>query len=86
MIKNVLYTGRDKRIGVQLPKATPLATIQLVKEHIDSFPTIESHYCRRDSLNQYLSPDLNISKTYRLYKDDFCIQKLQKYNLLFTRL
>lgn len=75
MSGNGLYIGRDKRIGVQPPNTTPLETIQLVKEHIDSFPRIESHYCRRDSQKQYLSPDLNISKMYRLYKDDFCVQK-----------
>ena len=48
MSENGLYTSRDKRIGVQLPKATPLATIQLVKEHIDSYPRIESQYCKHD--------------------------------------
>uniref|UniRef100_A0A6P7GN78 Uncharacterized protein LOC114344462 n=1 Tax=Diabrotica virgifera virgifera TaxID=50390 RepID=A0A6P7GN78_DIAVI len=75
MSANGLYIGRDKRIGVKPPNVTPSDTIQLVKDHIDSFPRIESHYCRRDSQKQYLSPDLNISKMYRLYKNDFCMQK-----------
>nr|CAH7719518.1 unnamed protein product [Callosobruchus chinensis] len=42
-----------------------------VKRHIDLFPRIESHYCRRDSKKEYLSPELNISVMYRLYIE-FC--------------
>lgn len=83
MSGNGLYIGRDKRIGVLPPNATPLETIQLVKEHIDSFPRIESHYCRRDSQKQYLLPDLNISKMYRLYKHDFCVQKNVQASIIF---
>lgn len=75
MSGNGLYIGHHKRIGVQPPNATPLQIIQFVKEHIDSFPRIESHYCRRDSQKQYLSPELNISKMYRLYNDYFCVER-----------
>lgn len=39
----------------------------LIRLHILSFPTVESHYCRRDTERKYLDPTLNISKMYRLF-------------------
>lgn len=33
-------------------------------EHIQSFPTMESHYCRKNSQRKYLDADLNRSKMY----------------------
>lgn len=43
--------------------------VEKIKEHIRSFPTIPSHYCRHDSNKMYLEAGLNISTMYRLYKD-----------------
>ena len=40
-----------------------------VRQHIRSFETVESHYCRRDSKKLYLPQDLSLSKMYRLYKE-----------------
>ena len=43
--------------------------ITIVKQHIDSFPKYQSHYCRNDSPHRmYLSPELTIVKMYNLYK------------------
>ena len=39
----------------------------VVRNHIKSFPCVESHYCRRDSKKQYLESHLNINKMYELY-------------------
>ncbi|XP_072376507.1 uncharacterized protein [Diabrotica undecimpunctata] len=61
------YTGFDKRKGKRPHNVTKEQDVLLVKEHIDSFPRVESHYCRRDSTKQYLSSDLNLSQMYRLY-------------------
>ena len=41
---------------------------ECVKTHIKSFPKYKSHYSRRDTERDYLSPDLNLSKMYELYK------------------
>ncbi|WAQ96145.1 LOW QUALITY PROTEIN: hypothetical protein MAR_028835 [Mya arenaria] len=41
-----------------------------VRNHIRSFPNMDSHYCRKDSSKRYLASDLNISKMYRLYCED----------------
>lgn len=36
--------------------------------HINRFPRCQSHYSRSDNSNvKYLSPELNISKVYKLY-------------------
>jgi len=44
--------------------------LELVKQHIESFPSYESHYPRKsNSHKKYLSPDLNITKMYLLYKE-----------------
>ena len=39
-----------------------------VQQHINSFETVESHYCRRNSKKVYLPQGLNITKMYRLYE------------------
>ena len=38
-------------------------------EHIQSFPTIEAHYVRKDSAHKYLVSRLNICKMHRMYMD-----------------
>lgn len=38
-----------------------------VREHIKSFQTIESHYCRKDTTKAYLEGTLNLTKMYELY-------------------
>lgn len=48
---------------------------QQVREHIMSFPVVESHYCRADTTAKYLSADLNIAQMYRLYRSTFCTEK-----------
>lgn len=44
-----------------------------VKDHINSFETIESHYCRKNSSRLYLPATLNVSKMYALYME-YCIE------------
>jgi len=41
--------------------------LQSVRKQIMSFPTIEAHYCRRDSKRQYLEPGLSVTRMYELY-------------------
>lgn len=38
-----------------------------IKLHINSFPVIESHYCRAKTSKKYLEASLNIEKMYELY-------------------
>ena len=61
-------TENDKRGKYQhRPNTIPLPVINDVKDHIDSFPRIESHYCRKSSKKEYLEGDLSIKKLYELY-------------------
>ena len=45
-----------------------------VISHIDSFPVIESHYCRAKTNKKYLEAGLSIQKSYDLYKEK-CIRE-----------
>ncbi|CAC5379231.1 unnamed protein product [Mytilus coruscus] len=38
-----------------------------IRNHINSFPRIDSHYCRSSVKRQYLDPCLSIAKMYELY-------------------
>lgn len=48
----------------------------LIKTHIQSFPMVPSHYCRKDTNYKYLSSDLNIRKMYQLFKSYCCDNNL----------
>ena len=54
-----IYTKQDGRIGRPAPNKTEDDRVKHVHDHINSFPRVEPHYCRRDSTMQYLSPELN---------------------------
>ena len=63
-----------------------------VAEHIMKFPRMESHYCRKSSSSEYLSPDLTAAKMHAMYnkenEDDkvslsFYYQKLRSLKLKF---
>jgi len=62
-----MFVGVDGRLGRMPPNKTSDKIIREVKNHIQSFPKIESHYCCHDTKKLYLSLDLNISIMYRLY-------------------
>lgn len=40
-----------------------------IRRHIESFPVVDSHYCRKSTSRQYLSPLLSIEHMHRLYVD-----------------
>ena len=40
-----------------------------VRDHINSFPRIASHYCRSNTKREYLESSLNLSKMYKLYRN-----------------
>lgn len=43
---------------------------ELVDRHIDRFPRVESHFCRKDSSKEYLSSDLTVKKMFDMYKSE----------------
>lgn len=63
-----MYQNQDKR-GSHTPKnKTPDTVLNAIKEHIESFPVMESHYCRTSTKRKYLDPQLSIRKMYDLFK------------------
>ena len=56
----------DKR-GKHTKPITPDDAKTFVREHIESFPRMPSHYCRASSSKEYLAADLNLTKMYNLY-------------------
>ena len=62
------FSFTDKRGKHCSANPIPDEITNSVKEHIKSFPTMESHYCRKYSKKQYLSQDLNIRKMWMLYQ------------------
>lgn len=61
--ENVSVDGR----GRHNKNKTSGETSQYIKMHIESFPALESHYCRKSSNKKYLAANLNIKKMYNLY-------------------
>ena len=64
-----VFTGKDRR-GSQTPaNKTPEGDITFVRQHIESFPTIDPHYTRKDTKRKYLPQELNIRRMHSLYID-----------------
>ena len=57
-----IFIARDMR-GYHEPKHKLFANNgQFIKDHIESFPIMGSHYCRDGTSRKYLEPGLNIVK------------------------
>ena len=56
-------TGTDQRgKHFNRPNKVPTSSKNAIIEHINSFPRIDSHNCRKNSKKEYLSEDLSIAK------------------------
>jgi len=40
---------------------------ELIEKHIELFPTIKSHYLRKQTTRTYISGNLNVARMYRMY-------------------
>lgn len=63
------FEGEDRRGKHEAYNKTNQADEDYVKQHIECFPTVESHYCRKTSSKLYLESSLSISKMYELYME-----------------
>ena len=64
-----VFVGDDKR-GKNTPKnKTPDASLDFIRTHIESFPTVASHYTRQHSARKYLNSNLTINTMYQLYRE-----------------
>lgn len=66
---STITTEHDRRGGYGTSKIKE-ESISFLKDHIKKFPTLPSHYSRRDTNKQYLDSKLNIAQMYKLYKID----------------
>lgn len=67
MKNNIIHDRRGQSSGGR--NAIDEERIQKIKQHISSFPTYISHYCRNQTNSKFLHPDLNLNKMYKLYKE-----------------
>ena len=83
------FTGSDRRGKHRPHNKTPEIAVERAKQHIMSFPVVESHYTRKDTRRQYLASNLNIQKMYELHKtqpqmDGVRCVTAKKYRSLFN--
>lgn len=64
----------DKRGKSMFNHRKPEGDVDFCREHIKSFPSVESHYCRSHTNRTYLGSHLTISKMYNLYVEN-CKEK-----------
>ncbi|XP_070184874.1 uncharacterized protein [Littorina saxatilis] len=72
--KDGFFHGDDRRGKHQPSNKTAQSDSERVKKHICSFPSMESHYCRKNSNRKFLDSTLNVNRMYRLYTDE-CTEK-----------
>ena len=67
--KNLVGLAGKHKAGTHKNRPNALTTDEIleINNHIDSFPKVYSHYCRKNSKLQYLSPLLSIEQMYRMY-------------------
>ncbi|XP_072395672.1 uncharacterized protein [Diabrotica undecimpunctata] len=74
VINKIGSTGvvrEDKRGKVCKNSMLDESVKQSIRDHINCFETVESHYCRQKTTRLYLPATLNISKMYSLY-EEYC--------------
>ena len=69
-----VFVGQEFRGRRQPHNKTPVKAAEGVKAHIRSFPTMPSHYTRKDTQREYLPSDLNIKKMHELYSEE-CLKE-----------
>lgn len=62
------FEGDDKRGKKPPGNKTSNHSINIVKQHIESFSTVPGHYIRQSSQKKYLDSNLSILKMYELYQ------------------
>lgn len=56
------------------PFKVPDQNLAAVLQHIDSYPIMESHYCREKTNRRYLEEGLSLHTMYRMYEKDVILK------------
>ncbi|XP_050298179.1 uncharacterized protein LOC126737353 [Anthonomus grandis grandis] len=72
------FLENDMRGTRESGNKTPINLINDVEDHINSFPKVESHYCRARTEKEYIDGSLSISSMYKFYKER-CEQDQKPY-------
>lgn len=64
----------DKRGKHQHQKKVDVAAKEFIRDHIRSYPAVESHYCRSRTRRRYLPQGLTVKEMYRQYVE-VCAEK-----------
>ncbi|GFO49952.1 DNA repair protein rhp54 [Plakobranchus ocellatus] len=64
---------------------------QSILDHINKFPRMESHYCRTNTKNEFLAPELYLTTMYNMYVSEMAADKKKPasrslYNNIFKSL
>nr|CAH7753157.1 unnamed protein product [Callosobruchus chinensis] len=63
---------KEKRGGrYQILKNKDDEITNAIKAHIQRFSRMESHYCRKSSSREYLHPDLNLTKMFDMFVEEY---------------
>lgn len=70
-VKETGVIEKDKRGGrLEHLKDKDLALRSEIQQHINRFPRMESHFCRKSTTKEYLHPDLNIQKMLFMFNEE----------------
>ena len=81
------FTGRPKSDGrgKHQKKVIQEDMCNDVRNHILSFPTVDSHYCRFETTRKYLESNLNVRKMYDLYAQKCTKEQLKMLKETYYR-
>ena len=63
-----LLKEQTKEENMHQPTKHLMKHLDSIRQHIMSFPIMDSHYKRKDTNRKFLQQDLSITKMYDLYK------------------
>ena len=65
------FTGEDGRGKQSSFNRIPDNAGDKARKHSESFPAVESHYCRKQASKKYLDSNLSVNQMHRLYVEKF---------------
>ncbi|XP_065650868.1 uncharacterized protein LOC136079064 [Hydra vulgaris] len=82
-------TPMQSKFGRHVKKSLPEDSKKVVRDHINLFPRIEAHYCRKKTFKEYMEGSINIGKLYDLFKiycdeNDYIPVKEHMYRYIFN--